>query len=559
MDLQRTILIVALAVVGYLLILQWNNDYNRAPETPVVHTTLSSPALPAPVPEPTVAATTDAPQALDATSVAQAPTEASKAPSGQLITVTTDVLELEIDPRGGDVVKVALPAYPRHKETPDQPFVLLERTQERTYVAQSGLTGINGPDRNGHPLYSVAKTSYQMQEGEQSLVIDLVLNEDDVTITKRYTLTRGEYDIAVDHLIDNRSENIWQANFYAQLKRDSTGDPSNQGSATSFSTYIGAAVRTNEDLYQKLDFGDFSDKPFKESVTGGYAAILQHYFVAAWVPDANTAHTYQTRSASNGDNIVGFVDGAVVVDPGKTASVSAKLYAGPKIPDRLEALSPGLELTVDYGILWFIAQPLFATLTFIHSFVGNWGFAIILLTVLVKAIFYPLSAASYRSMANMRRVSPMLASLKEQFGDDRQKMSQAMMELYKKEKINPLGGCLPILVQMPVFIALYWTLLESVDLRQAPFMLWIDDLSQMDPYFILPLIMGASMFIQQQLNPTPPDPIQARVMKMMPIIFTFFFLWFPSGLVVYWVVNNILSILQQWMITRKIEAQAAAR
>ncbi|RRJ82615.1 membrane protein insertase YidC [Aestuariirhabdus litorea] len=557
MDLQRTILVVALAVVGYLLILQWNNDYNQPSNAPAESTTLSSPALPASAKQPS-ANSSDAPQAMDAATPA-APVDQPKAATGQLVTLTSDVLEIEIDPRGGDIVKTALLAYPRHKETPDQPFVLLERTQQRTFVAQSGLTGRDGPDRNGHPLYSSEKTSYSLEEGQDSLVVDLTLVEDGVTITKRYTLTRGQYDIEVEHLVDNGTDRNWQANFYAQLKRDSSGDPSNQGSATSFSTYIGAAVRTADEPYHKLSFDDFSSKPFKETLTGGYAAILQHYFVAAWVPDANSSHTYQTRTASSGDNIIGLVDGAMVLEPGQKGSVSAKLYAGPKLQDRLEALSPGLELTVDYGILWFIAQPLFVILTFIHSFVGNWGWAIILLTVMVKAVFYPLSAASYRSMANMRRVSPMLAKLKEQFGDDRQKMSQAMMELYRKEKINPLGGCLPILVQMPVFIALYWTLLESVELRQAPFMLWIDDLSQMDPYFILPLIMGASMFVQQQLNPTPPDPIQARVMKMMPVIFTFFFLWFPSGLVIYWVVNNLLSILQQWMITRQIEAQAAAR
>ncbi|MCL6414235.1 membrane protein insertase YidC [Aestuariirhabdus sp. Z084] len=557
MDLQRTILVVALAVVGYLLILQWNNDFNRAPETPIEHATLSNPALPAITAETESNTNSDAPTPVDSTDTM--PVAQTQQASGNLITVTTDLMQLEIDPRGGDIVKVALLDYPQHKENPDQPFVLLERTQQRTFVAQSGLTGRDGPDRNGHPLYSSGKASYELVEGEDALTVDLQLVQDSVTITKRYELRRGQYDIAVKHLINNAGSEAWKANFYAQLKRDNSGDPSNQGSATSFSTYLGAAVRSSDEPYKKLAFGDFKDSPFKETVDGGYAAILQHYFVAAWVPDASNSHTYQTRTAGNGDNIIGFVDSALEVEPGKSAEVSASLYVGPKLQDRLEALSPGLELTVDYGILWFIAQPLFYILTFIHSMVGNWGWAIILLTVLVKALFYPLSAASYRSMANMRRVSPMLASLKEQFGDDRQKMSQAMMELYKKEKINPLGGCLPILVQMPVFIALYWTLLESVELRQAPFMLWIDDLSQMDPYFILPLIMGASMFVQQQLNPTPPDPIQARVMKMMPIIFTFFFLWFPSGLVLYWVVNNLLSILQQWMITRQIEAQASAK
>ncbi len=560
MDLQRTILVVALAVVGYLLVLQWNNDYNQAPTTPSQHTTLSNPALPESKAE-TITNDSDAPSAMteQEATLADQPSGSSTTTNSGMIKITTDVLEIEIDPRGGDIVKAAFPTYPLHKETPDTPFVLLERSKERTFVAQSGLTGTNGPDLKGHPLYSSASSSYQLAENDDVLTVDLSLVENGVTITKRYEFKRSEYEIKVSHIINNAGTTPWTANFYAQLKRDNSADPSGQGSATSFSTYMGAALRSNDEPYRKLSFGDFKDSPFKETITGGYAAILQHYFVAAWVPDADSAHNYQTRINSSGENIIGFVDRSLTIQPGQEDIVSATLYAGPKLQDRLEALSPGLELTVDYGILWFIAQPLFWTLTMIHSLVGNWGVAIILLTVLVKAIFYPLSAASYRSMANMRRVSPLLAQLKERFGDDRQKMSQGMMELYKKEKINPLGGCLPILVQMPVFIALYWTLLEGVELRQAPFMLWIDDLSQMDPYFILPLIMGASMFVQQQLNPTPPDPIQARVMKMMPIIFTFFFLWFPAGLVLYWVVNNLLSILQQWMITRQIEAKAATK
>jgi len=280
--------------------------------------------------------------------------------------------------------------------------------------------------------------------------------------------------------------------------------------------------------------------------------------VTAWVPAKDDTNVVQTRKDSQGNYIIGYTGPALNVPAGAEGQASTTLYAGPKIQKDLAALSPGLDKTVDYGILWFLAEPIFWLLEHIHNLLGNWGFSIIVLTLIIKLAFFPLSAASYRSMARMRAVSPRLQALKEQFGDDRQKMSQAMMELYKKEKINPLGGCLPILVQMPVFLALYWTLLESVEMRQAPWILWITDLSIKDPYFILPIIMGATMFIQQQLNPTPPDPMQARVMKMMPIIFTFFFLWFPAGLVLYWVVNNVLSIAQQWYITRKIEAQTKA-
>jgi len=299
---------------------------------------------------------------------------------------------------------------------------------------------------------------------------------------------------------------------------------------------------------------DIDKGNLKENVTGGWVAWLQHYFVTAWIPNKGDANLVQTRKDSQGNYIIGFTGPTLTVAPGAKAEASATLYAGPKSQAVLKELSPGLELTVDYGILWFIAQPIFWLLQHIHSIVGNWGWSIIFLTMLIKGLFFPLSAASYKSMARMRAVAPKLAALKEQHGDDRQKMSQAMMELYKKEKINPLGGCLPILVQMPVFLSLYWVLLESVEMRQAPFMLWITDLSIKDPFFILPIIMGATMFIQQRLNPTPPDPMQAKVMKMMPIIFTFFFLWFPAGLVLYWVVNNVLSISQQWYITRKIEA-----
>lgn len=340
---------------------------------------------------------------------------------------------------------------------------------------------------------------------------------------------------------------------FAQLKRDASSDPSSS-TATGTATYLGAALWTASEPYKKVSMKDIDKGSLKENVSGGWVAWLQHYFVTAWIPAKSDNNVVQTRKDSQGNYIIGYTGPAISVPAGGKVETSAMLYAGPKIQSKLKELSPGLELTVDYGFLWFIAQPIFWLLQHIHSLLGNWGWSIIVLTMLIKGLFFPLSAASYRSMARMRAVAPKLAALKERFGDDRQKMSQAMMELYKKEKINPLGGCLPILVQMPVFLALYWVLLESVEMRQAPWMLWITDLSIKDPFFILPIIMGATMFIQQRLNPTPPDPMQAKVMKMMPIIFTFFFLWFPAGLVLYWVVNNCLSIAQQWYITRSIEA-----
>jgi len=306
--------------------------------------------------------------------------------------------------------------------------------------------------------------------------------------------------------------------------------------------------------YTKVKFDDLEDQPYRASVEGGYMAMVQHYFLSAWIPEESQKNTYHARKLPGQDiYLLGFTSPLWRVEPGQQYVEKAAFYVGPKDQYRLEKITPGLNLTVDYGFLWWLAQPLFGLLTFIHGLVHNWGISIILLTMIVKALLYPLSAASFKSMAKMRRLQPEMTRLKERYGDDRQQFSQAMMELYKKEGANPLGGCLPILLQMPVFLALYWTLMESVELRQSPFFLWIHDLSDMDPYFVLPILMGISMFITQMLQPEPPDPVQAKVFKLMPIMFTFFFLWFPSGLVLYWLVNNILSILQQWYVTRQLE------
>ncbi|MBS7662724.1 membrane protein insertase YidC [Pseudomonas lalucatii] len=554
MDIQRTILIVALAIVSYMMVLQWNQDYGQAALP--TQTAPASSTVPG-LPETAVAASSD--------DVPTAGTEASEAAvvgspvSDELIRVKTDVLDLSIDPRGGDVVQLHLLQYPRRQDRPDVPFQLFDNGSERLYLAQSGLTGANGPDAraSGRPLYRSERREYRLADGQDQLVVELQFSEAGVNYTKRFTFERGQYDLNVGYQIDNQSGQAWTGNLFAQLKRDDSSDPSSS-TATGTATYLGAALWTQEKPYTKVSTGDMDDKNLRETVQGGWIAWLQHYFVTAWIPAKDSSNLVQTRKDSQGNYIIGFTGPALNIPAGASAEASAILYAGPKTQDNLEALSPGLDLTVDYGILWFLAKPIFWLLGHIHDLLGNWGWSIIVLTIIIKLAFFPLSAASYKSMARMRAVSPKLQALKEQFGDDRQKMSQAMMELYKKEKINPLGGCLPILVQMPVFLALYWVLLESVEMRQAPWLLWITDLSIKDPFFILPIIMGATMFIQQQLNPTPPDPMQARVMKLMPIIFTFFFLWFPAGLVLYWVVNNVLSIAQQWYITRKIEAASKA-
>ncbi len=555
MKIHRSIPIVALAIVSYLMVLQWNADYGQAELPPPVTTQTASSDLPE---TSTPAAISDDVPSATTTSgdVVNSP---SAAVSDKLIRVQTDVFDLAIDPLGGDIVQLKLPLFPRRQDRPDVPFQLFNNDPSQLYLAQSGLTGANGPDAraNGRPLYSASQSNYKLEDGQDQLVVELNFSEAGVNYTKRFTFKRGMYDLGVSYRIDNQSSQTWSGNLFAQLKRDASPDPSSS-TATGSATYLGAALWTAHKPYTKVSMSNMDSGPLKENVQGGWVAWLQHYFVTAWIPEKDSANTVQTRKDSQGNYIIGFTGPALNVSAGASAETSATLYAGPKTQKNLLALSPGLDLTIDYGMLWFIAQPIFWLLVHIHSLLGNWGWSIICLTIVIKLAFFPLSAASYKSMARMRAVAPKLAALKEQFGDDRQKMSQGMMELYKKEKINPLGGCLPILVQMPVFLSLYWVLLESVEMRQAPWMFWITDLSIKDPFFLLPIIMGATMFIQQQLNPTPPDPMQAKVMKLMPIIFTFFFLWFPAGLVLYWVVNNCLSIAQQWYITRKIEAAAKA-
>ncbi len=563
MNMQRNILIAALLVITYLMVLQWNTDFMQQDLPPVAETSvapINNSDLPTETAPLANGDSSDVPQPIDANG--EPTVGAGDMPAKQndnLIQVATDTLNVTINPIGGDIVSLSLPKYPARKDRPDLPFQLLEQSSNRLYVAQSGLTGRQGPDSSkGRAQYSSEQSSYSLSDDQSTLVVDLKTSNAGVNFIKRYTFTRDTYLVEVDYLIDNQSSEAWSGSAFGQLKRDDAGDPSSS-TATGMATFLGAAYWSADSSYSKMKMGDLDDEKLNEKVNGGWIAWLQHYFVSAWVPDADTQHTFSTLKDSQGNYIVRFTSPSVSVAPGEQTTIKSQFYAGPKIQDDLKAISPGLDLTIDYGFLWWIAQPLFVVLSFIHSFVGNWGWSIILLTCLIKLIFFPLSATSYRSMANMRRVAPKLQALREQHGDDRQKMSQGMMELYKKEKINPLGGCLPILVQMPVFISLYWVLMESVEIRQAEWLGWITDLSLKDPFFILPIIMGATMFFQQQLNPTPPDPMQAKVMKMLPIVFTFFFLWFPAGLVLYWVVNNCLSIAQQWYITRQIEKGAAAK
>jgi YidC/Oxa1 family membrane protein insertase len=563
MDIPRIVLFAGLAIVSYLMVLAWNEDYNQ----PVATTQTSQQAAPA---ESTAAEAAQGEFSIPASgsqsnegefTTPQTATEASSNPAASvanLITVTTDVLQLKINPAGGNLVESSLLNYDKSLNS-KEPLKLLTTGPSRTYILESGLIGRDGIDsrRNGaSPVFKASQTAYQLQPGQDELTIDLAYTTDTgVTITKRFTLQRNSYEVDVRYLIDNNSDQPFQANMTGKIVRDQSGDPTTNNSF-GIQAFLGLVVSTPEDPYEKYDFSDLSENPINRTVTSGWLAFLQHYFLTAWIPDQDSPAQFQSTRRGN-LYVMGFVYPTTSVAPGETAEVGARAYVGPKIIDRLEAVAPNLDRTVDFGFLFFIALPLFIILEWFHGLVGNWGVAIILLTVLVKAVFFHLSATSYRSMAKMRAVAPQLTRLKELYGDDRQRMSQEMMALYKREKINPLGGCLPILVQMPVFISLYWVLFESVQLRHAPFILWINDLSVMDPYFILPILMGASMMIQMSLNPTPPDPMQAKIMKLMPLVFTVFFLWFPAGLVLYWLTNNILSITQQWYITRKIEAETA--
>jgi YidC/Oxa1 family membrane protein insertase len=433
------------------------------------------------------------------------------------------------------------------------PFLLLDPLN--SYSAQSGLIGRNGTDTaSGRPIFQATATKFEMVN-DKTLIVDLLLPADGgITITKRFTFNPGDYLVQVDYLVENQSSGLWQAAMFAQLKRDGEDPVASETQGMGLQPYVGGATFSPEGPYTKLDFDDVEEDGYKAQIEGGYMALVQHYFVSAWVPKAEGTYAYQARKLKDRNiYLFGFTGPIRQIEAGSSGQLSAQLYMGPKDQYRLEEISAGLNLTVDYGFLWWLAQPLFYLLTFIHGIVGNWGLSIIVLTIIVKSLLYPLSAASFRSMAKMRKLQPEMARLKERYGDDKQQFSQSMMELYKKEGANPLGGCLPILLQMPVFLALYWTLMESVELRHAPFILWIDDLSAMDPYFVLPILMGISMFVTQMLQPEPPDPVQAKVFKFMPIMFTFFFLWFPSGLVLYWFINNLLSIMQQWYVTRQVE------
>jgi YidC/Oxa1 family membrane protein insertase len=545
MDTRRLILVLIFTFSSFMLWESWQKYNQPKPAANAVATTTPGSAAPTPSVSLQPGSTGSAAPVVSAAAIA---------PVGETFIVSTDLLKATISAQGGDLVELELLRYKEHGNK-DKNFFLFEAKHQ--YMAQSGLIGEGLPTHRS--IFKRVEGPTELAEGANELKIRLEADAaDGVKVAKILTFKRGSYLVDVAWEIANGSAKAFAPHAYFQLQRN---DVAPEGETMMVSTFTGPAVYTDAEKYQKIAFGDIaSDKAkFAKTADNGWLAMVQHYFVSAWVPKDKTPREYYMRKLEGGNSFqAGLIVPVAEIAPGAKGETSVSLYAGPQEQAALKELSPGLDLVVDYGWLTVVAAPIFWALQAIHGIVGNWGWAIIVLTVILKGIFFPLSAASYKSMAKMKLLTPRLTQLKERFGDDKQRLNQEMMKMYQTEKVNPLGGCLPILVQIPVFIALYWVLLGAVEMRDAPWTMWIHDLASPDPYYILPVIMIISMFVQTKLNPTPPDPIQAKVMMAMPLIFGVMFLWFPAGLVLYWVVNNILSIAQQWQITRMIESGGKA-
>ncbi|AZV74808.1 membrane protein insertase YidC [Coxiella burnetii] len=554
MDIKRIILYVIVALLAIALFNAWQRDYPPTPKpTPTVEQPTANGDHPTAYTPPAFT-----PGAAEKTKKAGTIAFTSKVPEARLITVRTDVLDVEIDTQGGNIVSAKLPKYPVSLEEKQTPVQILSGEPNELYIAQSGLT--NG---NGQPTmvqFESEKKQYVLENGQNQLIVQLTGRAPDgLLVTKTYTFHRDDYAIHLAYQVKNNTSKPWQGSLYTQITRS---QPPTEHHHFYVRSYNGASMGSPQTPYEKLSYESLDKQNIDRTSQSGWIAMQQHYFLSAWVP-GNPELTYHYYShvipASDEPNVyvVGFVSPQMNVAAGSEAATHATLYVGPEIAKRLKGLAPGLERTIDYGWLWPISMLLFWILSAVHAVVKNWGWSIIITTILIKIVFYWFSAKSFRSMARMREMQPRIQALKERHGDDRQALSRATMELYRKEKINPLGGCLPMLIQVPVFIAFYYVIIESVQLRQAPFIFWIHDLSVKDPYYILPIIMGLSMLAQQWVSPTSPDPTQQKMMWILPVIFTVFFINFPAGLVLYWITNNVVQTLQQWYVNKTYESHKA--
>ena len=547
MESQRNLLLLALLFVSFLLYQAWVTDQNPQPVASA-QTTEQTTSVPS---SSNFSSDVPASTQTSASTLAEIPTQLS---TDDTVTLESDTLRLKISLRGGDILAGDLLEHDTEKDS-GEPFRILDSGDGFTYIAQSGLIGQQGPDasKKGRPVYRVSSDEAIIAEGQGSVSTSLRFVDDIGNVfTKTFTLKRGAYTVNVNYKIENNSASAMKVQLYGQLK-ESLED---SGTNLMMPVYRGGAFSSSDTRYEKHSFDDMQDEPLNVTTQGGWVAMLQHYFVSAWVPSPDQNNHLYSTVIDNQYGAVGFKAPIQTIDANSTANIEATLWVGPKIQEKMAEVANHLDLTVDYGWLWFIAQPLFKLLLFFQGIVGNWGLAIILITFTVKGALYPLTKAQYTSMAKMRLLQPKITALRERYGEDRQKVSKAMMELYKEEKVNPLGGCFPILLQMPIFIALYWSLMESVELRHAPFMLWIQDLSVQDPYYVLPILMGVSMFFIQKMSPTTvQDPMQQKIMKVMPVIFTGFFLFFPAGLVLYWLMSNIVTLTQQTIIFKQFEKQ----
>jgi len=545
MESSRFLLITAWFVVLLLLYQAWQADYGSA-----------KPAEGRDIGSDTSASGTSTNGSNDIpNTVAPGPPAKSQAIAGstvassaKYIRVNTDNYQFHINLQGGGIVRAELLNYPVSMKDPAQPLVLMDQTDQLLFITQGGLLSNAGAPTH-ISQYSAEQDEYSMQAGQDVIEVPLLWSEGGLMVRKVYVLRRGDYKIGIRYDITNSGTGPWTGQSYAQLKRNNPGRSSMLGSYT----YTGAVVSSPANRYDKISFDNIQKKELQQDITNGWVAMIQHYFVTALIPvDKNAAYHYYTKALVDGNFAIGAMTPSITVAPGETKSIQEMMYIGPKLHKVLVNTVDGLELTVDYGSLWVIAKPLFWCLSQFHQMTGNWGWSIILVTVVLKLIFFPLSSASFRSMANMRKVQPRIVAIRERYQNDKARLNQAMVQLYKEEKINPLSGCLPIVVQIPVFFALYKVLLETVEMRHSGFVFWLHDLSGPDPYYVLPILMGITMFVQQKLSPPPPDPLQAKVMNFMPLMFTGFFFFFQSGLVLYYVVNSTLSIMQQWLITRKL-------